>query len=57
MVTTIHDLKKELEKYDDSLEVYYATNYALVPLEVKKLDDRCVCIDMNTGEKHKYKEY
>ena len=57
MTFTINDLKKELDKYPKDMEVFYATKYALVPLEVKKLENRCIAIDMANTEKPKYKEY
>lgn len=53
---TIHELINELSTYPPEMEVYYATKYALVPLEVKKYENRCVGIDMKQTEKHKYKE-
>ncbi|MBQ2652509.1 MAG: hypothetical protein IJF83_03050 [Methanobrevibacter sp.] len=53
---TITELINELSQYPPDMEVYYATKYALVPLEVKEYEGRCVGIDMKTSEKHKYKE-
>lgn len=53
---TISELIEELSQYPEDMEVYYATKYALVPLEVKKFEERCIGIDMKSSEIHKYKE-
>lgn len=53
---TVNEIIKELSKYPSDMEVYYATKYALAPLEVKILDDRCIAIDMHKEVKNKYKE-
>lgn len=56
-IINIAGLIQELSKYPPEMEVYYATKYALVPCTVKKLDDRCVTIDMAEMEKDKYKDW
>lgn len=55
MIETIDDLIKELSKYPKNAKVFYATKYALIPLEVKQLD-QYIAIDINSHEKHKYNE-
>lgn len=55
MIETIDDLIKELSKYPKNAKVFYATKYALIPLEVKQLD-QYIAIDINSHEKHKYAE-
>lgn len=53
---TVSELIAELSQYPADMEVYYATKYALTPLEVKQYEGRCIGIDMKTSEVHKYKE-
>lgn len=55
MIVTVDDLIKELEQYPKDMKVFYATKYALIPLEVLKLNDDYISIDMKSTEKHKYK--
>lgn len=51
---TVNELINELKKYPMDMEVYYTTKYALIPLEVVPIGDRCISIDMHRDEKHKY---
>ena len=53
---TVKELMEELSQYPEDMEVYYATKYALTPLEVKQYEGRCIGIDMKSSEVHKYKE-
>ena len=57
MIKTVDDLIKELSQYPGDMEVYYATKYALVPCNVKKLDNPCISIDMLELEKNKYRDW
>ena len=56
-IINVAGLIQELSKYPPEMEVYYSTKYALVPCTVKKLENRCIAIDMAETEKEKYRDW